>query len=521
MTIGSQSTRPYTTESESVRLRGEAFYSPNTGGCCTGSASDTGVIVTWTNETSGDSGRASQSARYCRIPFTQAFRVCGHSWGATVPLQMGKNFIRITASSGGNIGRESITVTRIPETTPPAVSSTTPESNAVDVPVNTVITATFSEGMDAATIDTSSFTMVDATGNPVGGSVTYSDKIAYFTPFGDLDYSSSYDGTITSGAKDLSGNSMAADFTWSFTTGAVPDTTAPTVTQEYPANLCPCVDIDTAVTVTFSEEINPLTINTSGFTLIDGSGNRVRSTVTYSGTTARLKPYSNLSYSTTYTATVTTNVRDLSGNSMAADYTWNFSTPLSGTGTWSSISTANAPLGTSSHVAVWTGVEMIVWGGLPTANQVTNTGGRYDPTTDTWQPTSLIDAPSGRYWHTAIWTGTEMIVYSGTTGGKYDPVTDSWQATTTTCTPSGRSRHTAIWTGEKMIVWGGRGSAMSPSLNTGAQYDPVADTWGLTNIVGAPSDRTSHSAVWTGAEMIIWGGWGNDGYLNTGGRFEP
>ena len=72
------------------------------------------------------------------------------------------------------------------------------------------------------------------------------------------------------------------------------------------------------------------------------------------------------------------------------------------------------------------------------------------------------DAPSGREFHTAVWTGSEMIVWGGyssghylNTGGRYNPSTDSWTATSTTNAPAGRDSHTAVWTGSEMIVWGG------------------------------------------------------------------
>ena len=64
------------------------------------------------------------------------------------------------------------------------------------------------------------------------------------------------------------------------------------------------------------------------------------------------------------------------------------------------------------HTAVWTGSEMIVWGGLTTAAAL-NTGGRYDPATDSWTATSTTNAPEARYYHTAVWTGTGMIVWGG------------------------------------------------------------------------------------------------------------
>ena len=86
-----------------------------------------------------------------------------------------------------------------------------------------------------------------------------------------------------------------------------------------------------------------------------------------------------------------------------------------------------------------------------------------------------------------------------------DPCTDdTWTATTTTNAPSARSYPTAIWTGSEMIVWGG-GTA-SGTLNTGARYDPSIDSWTATSTTNAPEARAYHTAVWTGSEMIVWGG---------------
>ena len=78
--------------------------------------------------------------------------------------------------------------------------------------------------------------------------------------------------------------------------------------------------------------------------------------------------------------------------------------------TWTA--TTNAPAARYLHTAVWTGSEMIIWGGHDTWNYV-NTGGRYNPATDTWTPTTVNNAPSGRYEHTVVWTGIEMIVWGG------------------------------------------------------------------------------------------------------------
>ncbi len=147
---------------------------------------------------------------------------------------------------------------------------------------------------------------------------------------------------------------------------------------------------------------------------------------------------------------------------------------------------------------------------------------------EVWFPTSLTGAPSGRSGHTAIWTGTEMIVWGGSTliiggftntGARYDPATDTWRPVSTTNAPSPRSNHTAIWTGTEMIIWGGIGF-LGP-VNTGARYDPATDTWRPMSTTNAPSPRSNHTAIWTGTEMIVWGGSDSRGPLNTGARYNP
>ena len=71
-----------------------------------------------------------------------------------------------------------------------------------------------------------------------------------------------------------------------------------------------------------------------------------------------------------------------------------------------------------------------------------------------------------------------------------------------------RERFTAVWTGEEMIVWGGD-NRLDDGLNSGGRYRPATDTWLGTDGLGAPSARWDHTAVWTGSEMIVWGGeWG-------------
>ncbi len=192
--------------------------------------------------------------------------------------------------------------------------------------------------------------------------------------------------------------------------------------------------------------------------------------------------------------------------------------------TWSATSLTGAPDARFGHTAVWTGTEMIVWGGSNSV--VTNTGARYNPSTDSWTATSDSNAPVGRVAHAAVWTGSEMIVWGGAdgvalvnTGGRYNPATNSWTTTTTSNAPAAREWYTTVWTGSEMIVWGGFDIFMH--LNTGGRYNPGSNSWTETSTTNAPSARSNHTAVWTGVEMIIWGGSGFTGVLNTGGRYNP
>ena len=193
---------------------------------------------------------------------------------------------------------------------------------------------------------------------------------------------------------------------------------------------------------------------------------------------------------------------------------------------WAATSTVNAPSARADHTAVWTGSQMIVWGGWGGGTNYLNTGGKYSPSTDTWTATSIANAPSARLRHTAVWTGSEMIVWGGVeangtsnTGGRYNPSTDSWVATATANAPAARLFHTAVWSGSEMIVWGGYTG--THVLDTGGRYNPTTDSWTVTSASSAPEGRGSHTAVWTGSEMIIWGGTGDSGYLNSGGRYNP
>jgi N-acetylneuraminic acid mutarotase len=187
------------------------------------------------------------------------------------------------------------------------------------------------------------------------------------------------------------------------------------------------------------------------------------------------------------------------------------------------VSTTGAPTSRGGHMAVWTGTRMVIWGAASN-----KTGGRYDPATDAWTPTYAEDSFSFRADHTAVWTGAEMIVWGGNDAGsgnlfgrglRYNPTLATWTPVNATGEPWGRLGHTAVWTGAEMIVWGGQYG--STPFNDGGRFNPTADTWAATTLSGAPEEKSHHTAVWTGTEMIVWGGDGNTSFQNSGGRYDP
>jgi len=212
------------------------------------------------------------------------------------------------------------------DSTPPTVSATSPANGAIGVAVNAALTATFSEQMNPATITTATFTVKDAVNNPVTGAVSYHGTTATFTPSANLASVMTYTATITTGVKDLAGNALTSNYTWSFTSGTAPDTTPPTVSATTPTNGATRVPVKTTVSTTFSEVMDAATITGATFTLKDAKGSPVTGTVSYVGTTATFSPTTNLAVTTTYTATITTGVKDLAGNALTGDYSWTFTT---------------------------------------------------------------------------------------------------------------------------------------------------------------------------------------------------
>ncbi len=198
---------------------------------------------------------------------------------------------------------------------------------------------------------------------------------------------------------------------------------------------------------------------------------------------------------------------------------------------WTQKSGTGAPSARARHTAVWTGSEMIIFGGLDAAGVPLATGARYNPATDTWTALPTAGATAHAF-HTAVWTGTEMIVYGGlatasvrtSAGEKFNPATGTWTALPTTGAPSPRTTHSAAWSGTDMFIVGGY-DGTTHSAQLGARYTPSTNTWtALPTTAPAPGPRYFCAAVWIGADLLVWGGASGpaSNVPETGGaRFSP
>ena len=201
-----------------------------------------------------------------------------------------------------------------------------------NVATNTNVTITFSEAMDASTINSTNITIKPTAGGAnLTATVTCNSPCTTATldPAADLLNNTNYTVTVTTGVKDLAGNALAANSTSTFTT--IADTIAPTVTATSPVNGATGVATSTTVTVTFSEDMDASTLNSpaTNFRLnVTVGGAVVAGSVSYNAVTriATFTPTASLLPSTNYTATVTTGAKDAAGNALAANATFSFTT---------------------------------------------------------------------------------------------------------------------------------------------------------------------------------------------------
>ena len=239
----------------------------------------------------------------------------------------------------------------------------------------------------------------------MSGTVTYAGTTATFTPTAILTTTTLYMATITTGAKDPTGAALAANFVWTFTTAA-----PPTVVSTIPVNGATAVAVNTPISATFSEAMDPATITATTFTVAGPGATSVGGTVSYSGSTATFTPTTVLATGVLFTATITTGAKDPSGVGLTANCVWTFTTAMApkisfttpaGGGTNIPINqtiaaTFNTPTNASTITATGTFTLEATSGGAAVPGTVT-----YDAASDT-----AILAPTGALAASTQYTAT-------------------------------------------------------------------------------------------------------------------
>ena len=202
----------------------------------------------------------------------------------------------------------------------PVVVSVNPENATINVPLDKTISVVFNQEMKASTFDLSSFTLQGTT--LVVGTVSISGKTASFKPTAPLAANTTYTGTIRTTVTNITGQALEADYVWTFSTGT---TLNPMVISTDPINKATDVVINKVVAANFNMPMDQTTLNESSFTVNQGT-TVIAGTVSYIGTTVYFKPSVSLKANTLYTATITTQAKNIQGTALNANYIWTFTT---------------------------------------------------------------------------------------------------------------------------------------------------------------------------------------------------
>ena len=192
--------------------------------------------------------------------------------------------------------------------------------------------------------------------------------------------------------------------------------------------------------------------------------------------------------------------------------------------------TEHAPSPRKWPVTVWTGEGVIVWGGVgkttvevsPTRSQTLADGAVLELDSMTWSPMSAEGAPSPRSSSAGVWTGSQLVVWGGLSrqnstanlacqrgscdaaegGALYDPATDSWLPMNTEGGPYPRALATMMMADGAVVVFGGRGAHGGP-MASGGVYHPGSDSW--TAIEGGPGVEGHPSSAIDGGCLVVHG----------------
>ncbi len=171
-------------------------------------------------------------------------------------------------------------------------------------------------------------------------------------------------------------------------------------------------------------------------------------------------------------------------------------------GTWSSIEITGAASYRSNYIAVWTGTEILVWGGEIGTTTPTNSGRIYNPATNQWRAMATAGTGAGVCGQVGFWDGTDFVVWGGVStspcGFKYNPSTNSWKAANHQNAPEPLTDafRNAVWTGKYLVALGKNGWFR--------RYDSALDTW---STMANRTYREGSAKAWSGTEVFVVGGY--------------
>jgi hypothetical protein len=212
-----------------------------------------------------------------------------------------------------------------PDTTAPEIAATVPRDRETDVSTISSIRVVFSEPIDPASIHQDTFFV----NGGVAGTYSYDEpnRTAILIPSRPFPSSTVMTVTVTKEVKDLAGNPLESDLTWSFTTASGTDRTPPRIVTKTPGENATNVSVNSNISMTFGEDIDPVSLQ-SHFILTGPFGETVPVRLSYSveSRTATFDPEADLAFETRYQVLVTSGVRDLSGNATSSEVRWFFTT---------------------------------------------------------------------------------------------------------------------------------------------------------------------------------------------------
>jgi len=263
-----------------------------------------------------------------------------------------------------------------------------------------------------------------------------------------------------------------------------PESIAPTVRFTSPTNAAIGVSLNANITATFSEAMYSPSINTSTFTLTQGT-TPVPGAVTYAGTSAIFNPTSNLAASTVYTATITTGVKDPAGNALAVAKTWSFTTGTTVDNTAPTVK-STYPANAASGVAL-------------NANVTATFSEAMDPATITTATFALTQGAT---------TVSGSVTYVGS-NAVFHPASNLAASTTYTATVSTGVKDVAGNALAAVSTWSfttGTTVAAGPApvvLGTAANYAVLAKTGVSTNPTSAVTGNVGVSPA-AGTYLTVW-----------------